>query len=68
METDLFEFAYVPDWYGHLDELSKLALPEPWRFKKPMYKTKNEYTPYWSGISTRSSESRALNLIQNEMT
>lgn len=45
METDLFEFAYVPDWYGHLDELSKLALPEPWRFKKPMYKTKNEYTP-----------------------
>ena len=45
MENDLFEFAYVPDWYGHLDELSKLALPEPWRFKKPMYKTKNEYTP-----------------------
>lgn len=27
METDLFDFAYVPDWYGQLDELSKLALP-----------------------------------------
>lgn len=39
---DLFDFAYVPDWYGQLDELSKLALPEPWRFKKPIYKTKNE--------------------------
>ena len=45
METDLFDFAYVPDWYGQLDELSKLALPEPWRFKKPIYKTKNEDTP-----------------------
>ena len=36
IETDLFDFAYVPDWYGQLDELSKLALPEPWRFKKPI--------------------------------
>ena len=45
IETDLFDFAYVPDWYGQLDELSKLALPEPWRFKKPIYKTKNEDTP-----------------------
>ena len=44
IETDLFDFAYVPDWYGQLDELSKLALPEPWRFKKPIYKTKNEDT------------------------
>ena len=42
IETDLFDFAYVPDWYRQLDELSKLALPEPWRFKKPIYKTKNE--------------------------
>ena len=25
---DLFEFAYVPDWYGHLAELERLALPE----------------------------------------
>ena len=24
---DLFEFAYVPDWYGHLAELERLALP-----------------------------------------
>ena len=46
IETDLFDFAYVPDWYGQLDELSKLALPEPWRFKKPIYKTKNEDIPY----------------------
>lgn len=28
---DLFEFAYVPDWYGHLAELERLALPESWR-------------------------------------
>lgn len=25
---DLFEFAYVPDWYEHLAELERLALPE----------------------------------------
>ena len=23
IETDLFDFAYVPDWYGQLDELSE---------------------------------------------
>ena len=23
---DLFEFAYVPDWYGHLAELERLAM------------------------------------------
>lgn len=45
IETDLFEFAYVPDWYRQLNELSNLALPEPWKFKKPIYKTKNEGTP-----------------------
>ena len=22
LTTDLFDFAYVPDWYGQLDELS----------------------------------------------
>jgi len=32
---DLFEFAYVPDWYGHLAELERLALPESWKFRKP---------------------------------
>ena len=67
IETDLFDFAYVPDWYGQLDELSKLALPEPWRFKKPIYKTKNEDTPYWSGTYILFSESRALILIQKGM-
>ena len=32
---DLFEFAYVPDWYGHLGKLERLALPESWKFRKP---------------------------------
>ena len=41
---DLFSFAYVPNWYAQLDELAELALPEPWRFKNPMYLTKNPYT------------------------
>ena len=28
IETDLFEFAYVPDWYGQLEQLAEMALPE----------------------------------------
>lgn len=42
---DLFDFAYVPDWYGQLEYLSQLAMPEPWQFKKPIYDTKNKQTP-----------------------
>ena len=42
---DLFEFAYVPDWYGHLTELERLALPELWKFRKPSRETKNTDTP-----------------------
>ena len=26
IETDLFEFAYVPDWYGQLEQLAEMAL------------------------------------------
>ena len=42
---NLFEFAYVPDWYGHLAELERLALPESWKFRKPSRETKNADTP-----------------------
>ena len=45
METDLFEFAYVPDWYGQLEELEGLVLPEPWKFKRPSVEMKNQDTP-----------------------
>lgn len=41
---DLFEFAYVPDWYGHLAELERLALLESWKFRKPSRGTKNTDT------------------------
>lgn len=42
---DLFSFAYVPNWYSQLDMLEEMALPEPWRFKNPIYLTKNPDTP-----------------------
>jgi hypothetical protein len=42
---DLFSFAYVPGWYEQLDELARLALPESWRFRNPIYLTKNPDTP-----------------------
>ena len=45
IETDLFEFAYVPDWYGQLEQLAEMALPEAWRFRKPQVECKNTDTP-----------------------
>lgn len=45
LTPDLFSFAYVPQWYLHLDQLAEMALPEPWRFKNPIYLTKNPVTP-----------------------
>lgn len=42
---DLFDFAYVPDWYWHLEQLEEMALPEPWQFKRPATETKNQDTP-----------------------
>lgn len=45
METDLFDFAYIPDWYGQLEELEGMVLPEPWQFKRPLIETKNQDTP-----------------------
>ena len=42
---DLFSCAYVPNWYLQLDALEELALPEPWRFRNPMYSTKDIDTP-----------------------
>ena len=40
LQPDLFSFAYVPDWYIQLDALAEMALPEPWRFRNPIYLTK----------------------------
>ena len=45
METDLFDFAYIPDWYGQLEELEGMVLLEPWQFKRPSIETKNQDTP-----------------------
>ena len=28
LKPDLFDFAFVPDWYGQLNELREMALPE----------------------------------------
>ena len=44
-ETDLFDFAFVPEWYAHLDELEQMALPESWQFKKPTTEPKNKDNP-----------------------
>lgn len=42
---DLFDFAYIPDWYEQLEMLKETALPEPWSFKKTKYLYKNQATP-----------------------
>lgn len=45
LAPDLFTHAYIPNWYGQLDELAEIALPEPWCFQNPIYLAKNSYTP-----------------------
>lgn len=42
---DLFEFAYIPNWYDQLTALAGIALPEPWRFRNPVIPPKNFDTP-----------------------
>lgn len=63
LKPDLFDFAFVPDWYGQLNELREMALPEPWRFKKPMNETKNQDTPILERYLHIISASNALSLI-----
>ena len=61
---DLFEFAYVPDWYGQLEELERLALPESWKFRKPSRETKNTVTPILERYIQQFFANRLLILIQ----
>jgi len=42
---DLFEFAYVPNWFDHLSTLAEMAMPESWRFTHPVFPLKNTETP-----------------------
>ena len=42
---DLFEFAYVPNWFDHLSSLAEMAMPESWRFTYPLLPPKNLDTP-----------------------
>ena len=42
---DLFEFAYVPNWFDHLSSLAEMAMPESWRFTHPSLPPKNLDTP-----------------------
>ena len=32
IQTNLFDFAFVPAWLEQLDELAGMTLPEPWSF------------------------------------
>ena len=54
---DLFSFAYVPNWYSQLDMLAEMALPEPWRFKNPIYLTKNPDTTRKNGYPAMQQNS-----------
>ena len=45
IQTELFSFAYIPSWYEQLYELAQFALPEPWRYRSPEFKSQNDETP-----------------------
>jgi hypothetical protein len=61
LAADLFSFAYIPNWYGQLDELAEIALPEPWRFRNPMYLVKNPYTPILERYIHTAFRKQAIN-------
>ena len=42
---DLFEFAYVPNWFDHLIALAEMAVPESWCFTNPILPPRNTDTP-----------------------
>ena len=65
IQSDLFEFAYVPDWYRHLHDLKCMALPEAWQFKKPAVETKNAETPILERY-IQFFVNRLLNSTQNK--
>ena len=45
IQTNLFDFAFVPAWLEQLDELADMTLPEPWSFVSPSKTGINTYTP-----------------------
>ena len=51
IETDLFEFAYVPDWYGQLEQLAEMALPEHGDSESHRPNVKIQIRRFWNGIS-----------------
>ena len=63
MQTDLFNFAYIPAWFEQLYTLAQLATPEPWRYKTPNTKRKIRKLQFLSDISTRYSENRRWSII-----
>ncbi len=45
VQTNLFDFAFVPAWLDQLDELAGMTLPEPWSFVSPSKTGINTHTP-----------------------
>lgn len=45
IQTNLFDFAFVPAWLEQLDELASMTLPEPWSFVSPSKTSINTHTP-----------------------
>lgn len=80
INPDLFQFAYVPGWFEHLDMLADMALSEPWRYRNDFPGRKNTRTPildkyinyvfknqaYEHRNATSPTEADALFLIRNE--
>ena len=49
---DLFEFAYVPDWYGHLAELERLASAGVMEIPKAEQRNKKYRDAYFRTVHT----------------
>jgi len=43
--SSIFEFAFFADWFGMLNYLEEMAMPENWNFRTPSPERKNQRNP-----------------------
>ena len=61
---DLFEFAYVPDWYGQLEELERLRCRNHGNSESRAERQRTQSHLFWNGTYIQFFANRLLILIQ----
>lgn len=61
--TSLFEFAYIPAWTEQLYILERMAAPEPWKYKKTTFDSKNTENPILENYINNIFRIQAINYM-----